>query len=369
MWTLGADLVHKMSETKKARHGRPTSETIDNNVRMELGGQRLQVKLSEVGDILMGSSGTDTFFSLSSLMCEEGQASFFEDQDDTDIESLDNPCFVLEDEEEYIQYLFRQETGFGSHNHYFLDHWLMTARVDAIDWIFNTQEKFGFAIETAYLSVTYFDRFLSKRSIDESKPWAIQLLSVACLSLAAKMEEQNVPVLSEYPIEEYRFENNVIKNMELMILSSLEWKMGSATPFAYLHYFVGKFCPGSKPQTIITKAIEHIVAMVKGESLYVCADVNLMDQRPSIIASAAILAAFDATLTRKAMDLRISVIQSWGNLESEKRKSKDKTPSSNLLSTQSCVLENPSDTSSSGAKRKLSFEDSENCAGQKLHRS
>lgn len=41
-----------------------------------------------------------------------------------------------------------------------------------------------------------------------------------------------------------------------------------------------------------------------------------MDQKPSIIASAAILAAFDATLTKKAMDLRIGVISSWGNLES-----------------------------------------------------
>jgi len=41
-----------------------------------------------------------------------------------------------------------------------------------------------------------------------------------------------------------------------------------------------------------------------------------MDQRPSIIAAAAVLAAFDATLTKKAMDLRISVISSWGNLES-----------------------------------------------------
>lgn len=51
-------------------------------------------------------------------------------------------------------------------------------------------------------------------------------------------------------------------------------------------------------------------------SFFFCADVNLMDQKPSIIASAAILAAFDATLTKKAMDLRIGVISSWGNLES-----------------------------------------------------
>ncbi|KAJ1414542.1 Cyclin-like [Sesbania bispinosa] len=334
----------------------------------------------------MGSSGIS--FSLSSLMCEEGEDSFFEDEDENTciINSLDddnNTCFVLEDEEEYIEYLFSQERGFGSQIHLLScddhsnRHWLWSARLDAIDWIFNTQAKFGFKVQTAYLSVTYFDRFLSKRSIDESKPWAIQLLSVACLSLAAKMEEQRVPPLYEYPIEEYRFENKVIKNMELMILGTLEWKMASPTPFAYLHYFVNKFCPGSsRPETIITKAMEHIVAMVK--------DVNLMDQRPSIIASAAILAAFDATLTKKAMDLRINLISSWGNIESGhvfscynliqgKRRDKVKTPSSNLLSTtqlsSTCVLENPSNNTCSGAKRKLSYEeDSENCPGQKLHR-
>lgn len=291
----------------------------------------------------------------------------------------------MEDEDEYIEYLFKQETGFGSITHFLSyddDHdddsrknifWLRTARLHAIDWIFNTQAKFGFSVQTAYLSITYFDRFLSKRSIDESKPWAIQLLSVACLSIAAKMEEQRVPPLSEYPIE-YRFENKVIKNMELLILSTLEWKMGLPTPFAYLHYFFTKFCSGSKSQTIISKATQHILELVK--------DFNLMNQRPSIIASAAILASFDSTLTKKAMDLRISLVSTWGNLESgqvyscyniiqENRRNKvKKTPSSDLLSTQSnsmCVVEDKSNACS-GVKRKLSYEDIEECHGQKLHR-
>ncbi|KAK7252774.1 hypothetical protein RIF29_36969 [Crotalaria pallida] len=335
----------------------------------------------------MGSSGNS--ISLSSLLCEEGEGSFLEDDENTSIDSLynNNPSFVLDDEEEeeYIEYLLKQETGFGSQRtHHVLssdhDHhhdcsnrfWLKSARLDAIHWIFNTQAKFGFKVHTAYLSVTYFDQFLSKRSIDESKPWAIQLLSVACLSLAAKMEEQNVPPLSEYPIEERRFESKVIKNMELLILATLEWKMGSPTPFHYLHYFMSKLCPGSRPETIITKATEHIVAMVK--------DINLMDQRPSIIASAAVLAAFDATLTRNAMDHMISAISSWGNIESghvfscynliqEKKRNKVKTPSSNLMSNHSgstCVVENSFDTSS-GTKRKLAFDDNEHCPRQKLH--
>lgn len=94
----------------------------------------------------MGGSGNS--FSLSSLMCEEVEATFFEDEENTCIDSIENPCFVLEDDddEEYIEYLFRQETGFGigSQIHFLScddDHsercWLMSARLDAIDWIFN----------------------------------------------------------------------------------------------------------------------------------------------------------------------------------------------------------------------------------------
>ena len=91
----------------------------------------------------MGSSATS--FALSSLMCEEGDTSFFGDDDEhTGIDSpCYDPCFVLEDEEEYIEYLFRQETGFGSQNHVLSSddcssrYWLRSARLDAIHWIFN----------------------------------------------------------------------------------------------------------------------------------------------------------------------------------------------------------------------------------------
>lgn len=88
---------------------------------------------------------------------------------------------------------------------------------------------------------------------------------MACLSLAAKMEEQNVPTLSDFPGKEYSFEINVIKKMELLVLDSLEWKMGLVTPFAYLHYFVKKLSLESKSQALISRAIDHIMAIVKGK--------------------------------------------------------------------------------------------------------
>ena len=97
------------------------------------------------------------------------------------------------------------------------------------------------------------------------KMWAIRLLSVACLSLAAKMEECNVPILSEFPTEDYDFESKVIQKMELLVLSTLEWKMGSITPFSYLSYFINKFCGDSRPKELVSRAVELIVAITKGK--------------------------------------------------------------------------------------------------------
>ncbi|XP_028787098.1 cyclin-D5-1-like [Neltuma alba] len=316
-------------------------------------------------------------FSFSSLLCEEDEASILKVGDENSGMDWMNPCSVFEDEEEYIEILFKREMGFAPPSDdcsTSAAKCLKSARVGAIDWIFNTGAKFGFKSHTIYLSVTYFDQFLSRRSIDEAKDWAFQLLSMACLSLAAKMEEQNVPTLSELPGKEYCFENKVIRKMELLILDSLGWKMGSVTPFAYLQYLVKKFSLESKPEAIISRAVGHIMAIVK--------DISLTDHRPSVIASAAILAASDATLTRHSVDLCLSSI-SWGSLESELvfscynlmqeiERRKIKTPDSNLLSTHSSftdVLENAS-VLSSGTKRKLTFLESgtESYPEQKIHR-
>lgn len=45
------------------------------------------------------------------------------------------------------------------------------------------------------------------------------------------------------------------------------------------------------------------------------AEINLVDHRPSVIAAAAVLAAFDGQLTKKTMDCKMSVISLWGSRE------------------------------------------------------
>ena len=65
-------------------------------------------------------------------------------------------------------------------------------------------------------------------------PWAARLLAVACVSLAAKMEEYRAPALPEFRADdEYDFSCDSIRRMELLVLSTLGWRMGGVTPFDY----------------------------------------------------------------------------------------------------------------------------------------
>ena len=108
-------------------------------------------------------------------------------------------------------------------------------------------------------------KFVGYCDKQSEKYWAIRLLSLACLSLAAKMEECRVPALSEFRVEEYNFGSEVIQRMELLVLNTLEWKMSSITPFAYLHHFIAKlFKDQSPPRNVISRTVQLILAMMRG---------------------------------------------------------------------------------------------------------
>ncbi|KAK4747498.1 hypothetical protein SAY87_014084 [Trapa incisa] len=70
----------------------------------------------------------------------------------------------------------------------------IAARKEAVDWIRKVHDHFRLGPLSAYLSVRYFDRFISSNELPKSKHWMTQLLAVACVSLAAKLEEIEVPL-------------------------------------------------------------------------------------------------------------------------------------------------------------------------------
>ncbi|KAH7653940.1 cyclin D5 plant protein [Dioscorea alata] len=272
----------------------------------------------------MGDS--ECSFSISNLMCQEDRALLdAEDEEEEEDEEKSEVFLVLKDSEteddEYIESLFSREASFdgrgvdslaGNESSLLLvagGDWLKCARSDAIQWMLRTKACLGFSIQTAFLAVSYLDRFLARRSIEEGKCWAVKLAAVACLSLAAKMEELRVPALSEFRLEEYQFRSDIIQRMELLILNTLEWRMSSVTPFAYLSYFTAKFQFGSELKDLLPKAIALIFSTIEV--------MNFVDHRASEIAAAAILAASNQRLTKKLMESKMSFISLCASLQSE----------------------------------------------------
>ncbi|XP_074592786.1 cyclin-D4-1-like [Curcuma longa] len=139
-------------------------------------------------------------------------------------------------------------------------------RRDAIDWIMKVHDHYNFGPSSAYLSANYLDRFLSNYELPKDKAWTTQLLSVACLSLAAKMEETEVPLSLDLQVGEakYVFEARTIQRMELLVLSTLKWRMQAVTPFSFMDFFLHKFNGGNvQDKVVVSQSIELILSIIR----------------------------------------------------------------------------------------------------------
>nr|XP_043616507.1 cyclin-D3-3 [Erigeron canadensis] len=143
--------------------------------------------------------------------------------------------YLLWDEDELTSLLSKQKSV--THLVVFDD-----LRQECVDWMVKVCSHYGFVAKTTILAVDYFDRFLITSSFqnDNNKPWMYQLVAVASLSLAAKVEEIQAPLLLDLQIEgtKFVFESKTIMKMELLVLSSLEWKMNPVTPLSFFDYIM-----------------------------------------------------------------------------------------------------------------------------------
>ncbi|XP_074561172.1 cyclin-D3-1-like [Curcuma longa] len=169
-------------------------------------------------------------------------------------------------------------------------------RRDAVDWIMKVHDHYNFGPSSAYLSVNYLDRFLSNYELPKDKVWMTQLLSVACLSLAAKMEETEVPLLLDLQVGEakYVFEARTIQRMELLVLSTLKWRMQAATPFSFIDFFLHKFSGGNVLDKVaVSQSIALILSIIRGT--------DFLAFRSSEIASAISLLVLETVDIEKAV--------------------------------------------------------------------
>ncbi|BAT99469.1 hypothetical protein LR48_Vigan03g314700 [Vigna angularis] len=154
-------------------------------------------------------------------------------------------------------------------------------RRDALDWIWKAHAYFGLGPLSFCLAANYLDRFLSVFDLPKGVSWTVQLLAVACLSIAAKMDEIRVPQSVDLQVGEpkFVFEAKTIKKMELLVLSKLRWKMYALTPYSFIEYFLSKItCEKHPTKSSIAISVQLILRIISG--------IDFLEFRPSEIAAA-----------------------------------------------------------------------------------
>ncbi|KAM1022091.1 hypothetical protein ACFX2A_044161 [Malus domestica] len=236
-----------------------------------------------------------------------------------------NYCSDSALEQEQLKNLINREIKFDfkKDENVIIPSWVLEAR-----WVLKRSAELGFQPLTAYLAITYFDRFYSLSSdpvgfkdyifmvfsssfLQKEEPKsAKRLLSVVCLSLEAKMEELDVklPPLSQYAVGDYSFPCHFVGTTELAFLEHLDWRLSLITPFAFLGYLISKLCQG--PASDVKSRIE-------GHLLSGMTEINLMHHRPSAVATAATLMAVDQKLTKEAVEVMIKSVPDLNFLEIE----------------------------------------------------
>eukprot|EP00250_Pteridium_aquilinum_P006421 c16356_g1_i2 orf=32-1462(-) len=178
-------------------------------------------------------------------------------------------------------------------------------RCRAVRWLLKAHSVFHFSPLTAALAVNYFDRYLAQNitlvryEFLSWKEWMLELLSVACLSIAAKMEEIEVPALLDLQIDglEHSFHGGTVQRMELAILNSLDWKLRSVTPFTFAEKAISHLDVGHCMKNLL---LERVAELLLGT----LPELEFLGFQPSVIAVSSICCALEESVPVQADALK-----------------------------------------------------------------
>ncbi|KAJ8434048.1 hypothetical protein Cgig2_001241 [Carnegiea gigantea] len=202
------------------------------------------------------------------------------------------PLLLLEQdlfwEDEELITLFSKEKKQGSFEQTTFDFSLSSIRREKVEWMLMVNAHYGFCTLTSVLAVNYFDRFISSFPLQNDKPWMFQLAAVTCVSLAAKVEETHVPLLLDLQVEgtKYAFEAKTIQKMELLVLSTLEWRMNPVTPISFLDHIIRRLGLKNNLHWEFLRRCERLL-------LSVLPDWRFVSFVPSVLAAATMMHVID----------------------------------------------------------------------------
>jgi len=124
------------------------------------------------------------------------------------------------------------------------------ARLSMVNWLLFLCGKLNFSDQTLFRSVSIFDQYISKMTMDEASDLNQQylnLITIACLSLATKLEEINcnyISFLNEKVLNSPNsqiFTNKDLTNMEFKILKTLNYNTMHSTPIDFIEIYLEIF--------------------------------------------------------------------------------------------------------------------------------
>ncbi|KAJ0088852.1 hypothetical protein Patl1_31830 [Pistacia atlantica] len=156
-------------------------------------------------------------------------------------------------------------------------------------WIFRSRSRLNLCYGTVFNAANHLDRFISMNQCHGWKCWMIELLSVACLSVASKFTETSAPLLQEIQLEdlEHWFESSTIRRMELTLLQTLGWHLGCVTPYSYVELLLSNV--DSLESHLHNQLTTRFTQLLLGAML----DFKLLEFRPSLIAVSALRCCLD----------------------------------------------------------------------------
>ncbi|XP_050365892.1 cyclin-D3-1 [Argentina anserina] len=210
---------------------------------------------------------------------------------------------------------------------------LVACRREAVGWMLKVNAHYGFTALTAILAVNYFDRFICSVHFQRDKPWMVQLVSVACISVAAKVEETEVPLLLDLQVEDtkYVFEAKTVQRMELLVLSTLQWRMHPVTPISFLDHIIRRLGLKTTLHWEFLKRCESVL-------LSLVLDSRCIGYLPSVLATATMMRVIELVEPCKAVAYQTQLL---GVLKISKEKVNDCYTLILEMSNYGCKNNNP----------------------------
>ena len=155
------------------------------------------------------------------------------------------------------------------------------------DWLVEVHLKFRLKTETLYLTFNLIDRFLERVQVSRSK---LQLVGVTCLLLASKYEEIYPPEVRDLVyVTDKAYTKQQILRMEGVVIRSLEFRLTVPTHYKFLVRYIKAAQCDTRTKLIAYYFCEKCMP-----------EFDMLEFKPSIIASAAVLLALKASDPNKS---------------------------------------------------------------------